>query len=134
MLNMIIREKYGLSYSIEGSYTPYSDSGIMAIYFSCDHDNSTQCVELVHQQMELLCKEPLSARRISLAKKQFIAQLAISMESNEGYMLGAGKSFLVHSVVDTMEEVYRKIDALQASALQEVAREIFAKPSMLMYK
>lgn len=41
-------------------------------------------------------------------KKQFIAaRLAISMESNEGYMLGAGKS-LAHREADTMEEVYRK--------------------------
>ena len=56
------------------------------------------------------------------------------MESNEGYMLGAGKSFLVHSEVDTMEEVYRKIGALRAEELQEVAREIFAAPSILTYK
>ena len=39
MLNVLVREKNGLSYNIEASYTPYSDSGIVAIYFSCDHDN-----------------------------------------------------------------------------------------------
>ncbi|WP_300750147.1 pitrilysin family protein [uncultured Alistipes sp.] len=134
MLNVTVREKHGLSYNIEGSYTPYGDSGIVAIYFSSDHDNAERCLELVRGEIGRLRNERLSARRLALAKKQFIAQLAISMESNEGYMLGAGKSFLVHSEVDTMEEVYRKIGALRAEELQEVAREIFAAPSILTYK
>lgn len=80
----------------------------MAIYFSCDHDNTDHCIELIEGELGRLQTTPLSARRLSMAKKQFIAQLAISMESNEGYMLGAGKSFLAHREVDTMEEVYRK--------------------------
>ena len=134
MLNVTVREKHGLSYSIEGSYTPYGDAGIVAIYFSSDHDNCDRCLELVRGQIDRLRTERLSARRLALAKKQFIAQLAISMESNEGYMLGAGKSFLVHSQVDTMEEVYRKVHALKAEELSEVANELFTAPSMLIYK
>ena len=56
------------------------------------------------------------------------------MESNEGYMLGAGKSFLTHDDVDTMEQVYAKIEALTASQLTETAEEIFASPSRLIYR
>ena len=134
MLNVTVREKHGLSYSIEGSYTPYGDAGIVAIYFSSDHDNCDRCLELVRGQIDRLRNERLSARRLALAKKQFIAQLAISMESNEGYMLGAGKSYLVHSDVDTMEEVYRKIHGLRAEELSEVANEILTEPSLLIYK
>ena len=133
-LNVLVREKNGLSYNIEASYTPYSDSGIVAIYFSCDHDNTDHCIELIEGELERLRNTPLSARRLSMAKKQFIAQLAISMESNEGYMLGAGKSFLAHREVDTMEEVYRKIQALTAEDLTDVASSVFSSPSRLIYK
>ena len=134
MLNVLVREKNGLSYNIEASYTPYSDSGIVAIYFSCDHDNTDHCIELIEGELGRLRNTPLSARRLSMAKKQFIAQLAISMESNEGYMLGAGKSFLAHREVDTMEEVYRKIQALTAEDLTAVASSVFSSPSRLIYK
>lgn len=134
MLNVLVREKNGLSYNIEASYTPYSDSGIVAIYFSCDHDNTDHCIELIEGELGRLQTTPLSARRLSMAKKQFIAQLAISMESNEGYMLGAGKSFLAHREVDTMEEVYRKIQALTAEDLTAVASSVFSSPSRLIYK
>ena len=134
MLNVTVREKHGLSYSIEGSYSPYGDAGIVAIYFSSDHDNCDRCLELVRGQIDSLRTRRLSTRRLALAKKQFVAQLAISMESNEGYMLGAGKSYLVHSEVDTMEEVYRKISDLQAGELLEVANEVLASPSLLVYR
>ena len=134
LLNVVVREKNGLSYNIEASYTPYSDSGIVAIYFSSDHDNCDRCLELVRGQIDSLRTRRLSTRRLALAKKQFVAQLAISMESNEGYMLGAGKSYLVHSEVDTMEEVYRKISDLQTGELLEVANEVLASPSLLVYR
>ena len=133
-LNVTVREKYGLSYNIEANYTPYVDCGIVAIYFSSDHANAGRCNELVEAEIERLRTVPLTARHLSMAKKQFIAQLAISMESNEGYMLGAGKSFLVHDAVDTMEDVYRKVNAVTAEELMHTAAKIFTDKSRLIYR
>ena len=133
-LNVTVREKYGLSYNIEANYTPYVDCGIVAIYFSSDHANADRCNQLVEAEIERLRSVPLTARHLSMAKKQFIAQLAISMVSNEGYMLGAGKSFLVHDMVDTMEEVYRKVEAVTAEELMHTAAEMFSDKSRLIYR
>lgn len=133
-LNMVVREKYGLSYTIEASYTPYGDAGLVAIYFSSDHDNADRCCELIDRELLRLSTQRLTPRQLSMAKKQFIAQLAISMESNEGYMLGVGKSFLCHDEVDTMEAVYRKVEALTADEILEASREIFSHTSRLIYR
>lgn len=134
LLNVVVREKNGLSYNIEASYTPYSDTGIVAIYFGSDHGNADQCVSLIEEQLHRLQTTPLTARQLSMAKKQFIAQLAISGESNESYMLSAGKSLLAHGNVDTMEEVYAKIRALTAEQLTQAAEEVFSNMSRLTYK
>lgn len=134
LLNVVVREKNGLSYNIEASYTPYSDCGIVAIYFSSDHDNADQCISLIDGELKRIRTTNLTARQLSMAKKQFIAQLAISGESNESYMLGAGKSLLAHGDVDTMEQVYAKIRALTAQQLTEVAEEVFGGMSRLIYK
>ena len=69
-----------------------------------------------------------------MSKKQFIAQLAVSMENNESYMLGLGKSLLIHNEVDTIEEICRKIDSMKAEQLTDVANEIFTDNSILLYK
>ena len=134
LLNMVVRERNGLSYNIEASYTPYGDTGIVAIYFSSEHGNAEQCIELIEGQLRRLRTQPLTSRQLSMAKKQFIAQLAISSESNESYMLGAGKSLLTHDEVDTMEQVYAKVRNLTAAQLTEVAEEVFSGMSRLIYK
>ena len=134
LLNVELRERRGLTYNIEANYTPYSDSGILSIYFSSDHQHTEQCRELIAHQLQRLGSEPLSARRLSMAKRQFIAQLAIAGENKESYMLGAGKSLLVHDGIDTMEEVYAKVRAITATELCEVATEIFATISTLTFQ
>ena len=134
LLNVVLREKNGLSYNIEANYTPYGDTGIVAIYFSSDHSNADQCIGLIESQLQKLRTAPLTARQLSMAKKQFIAQLAISSESNESYMLGAGKSLLIHDDVDTMEQVYAKVRDLTAAQLTEVAEAVFSNMSRLIYK
>ncbi len=133
-LNLMLRERYGLSYNVEASYTPYSDSGIVGIYFSSDHGNAEQCIELIEQETARLAREAVTPRRMAIAKRQFIAQMAISMESNEGYMLGAGKSYLIYKDIDTLEEAYRKVMALTSEQLIEVAADSLSNLSKLIYK
>ena len=133
-LNTVLREKNGLSYNTEAIYTPYNDCGMVAIYFSSDHHNADLCRELIDNELKSLRTTPPTARQLSMIKRQFLAQMAISMENNEGYMLGAGKSYLVHDEIDTLEEVYRKVSAVKAEQIMEVAEDIFANTSTLIYQ
>ncbi len=133
-----------VSSAIAEPLTTVSDNSVMEVYFSItegellsmirESGSREKALELIHDQMDKLCTTLLTPRQLSIAKRQFVAQLAISMESNEGYMLGAGKSFLVHGDVDTTEEIYRKVAALNAESIMEVADEIFKQRSMLIYK
>ena len=134
LLNIELREKRGLSYNVEATYTPYSDCGIVGIYFSSDHDNGDQCVELIEEAAHRMMREPISPRRLAIAKRQFVAQMAISMESNEGYMLGAGKSYLLYKDIDTLEEAYAKVMAISAEQIMDVAKDKFSNLSRLIYK
>ena len=133
-LNIALREKNGLSYNNEAIYTPYSDCGYVAIYFSCDHHNTDLCRDIIAKELNSLRTTTLSPRQMSMTKRQFLAQMAISMENNEGYMLGAGKSLLLHDEIDTLQEVYRKVSAVTAEQIREVAEEIFTDTSTLIYQ
>ena len=104
------------------------------MYFSSDHDNAAQCVELIEREVARLCREHITPRRLAIAKRQFVAQMAISMESNEGYMLGAGKSFLLYKDIDTLEEAYKKVMAITATQICDVAADCLGNLSRLIYK
>ena len=133
-LNVNVRERNGLSYNIEASYTPYSDCGMAVIYFSSEHCNTDHCREIIDNEIRKLQQTALSTRALAMAKRQYIAQMTISTEGNEGYMLGVGRSMLVHGEVDTLEEAYKKINAVTASQILEVANEIFTNNSTLIYR
>jgi predicted Zn-dependent peptidase len=134
MLNILLREHNGLSYTVEASYNPISDSGLSTIYFSSDRDKAERCLELVQGQLRELCEKKLSTLKLSMAKKQYMGQFAISMENPEGNMLGAAKSMLVFDSVDDSDVIYRKISSVTAEQLRDVANEIFPEFSTLIYR
>ncbi len=133
LLNIELRERRGLSYNVEATYTPYSDCGIVGIYFSSDHCNAEECIALIEREVDALRHTPITARRLSIAKRQFVAQMAVAMESNEGYMLGAGKSYLLYKDIDTLEEAYKKVMAITSEQIMEVACDSLGSLSRLIY-
>ena len=135
LLNMALRERNGLTYSVDAGYTPYSDTGIATIYFGTDRDKLDRCLELVDLELKKIISGHISSRQFAIAKKQFIGQFHISMESNEGNMLSAGKSCLVYNRVDPTSEVIRRIQAISLAELVDVAKDIYGKPlSSLVYQ
>ncbi len=132
-LNTLLREKNGLTYSAEAAFTSFSDSGIATIYFGTEKDKVGRCRELIDGQLADLRNTALTTRQLAAAKKQFVGQLAISMEGKEGYILNAGKSYLIYNEIDTPADMYRKIDAVTAAAVMEAANEVFGQTSALTY-
>lgn len=134
LLNVLLREKNALSYGVEASYTPFTDSGIASVYFSCEKENAARCTELINRQISELVEHPLSPRRLSVAKRQFLGQLAISAENNESYMLGAAKSYLVFGDIDGYTAAEERIGAVTAEDMRMAAEDIFSGMSSLSYK
>lgn len=133
-LNTVIRERNGLSYTIDAAFTPFSDTGFVYIYFGCEKRNFDRCRELVLAELDRLVQSPLTARQLSAAKKQFVGQCTVASASDESYMLSAAKSLLVHNRVTTTADVAARIDATSAEELLTIAREIFGTPlSSLIY-
>ncbi len=127
ILNTVLREKNGLTYHIEASYVPFSDTGMVGIYFGSEKERAALCQEMIREEIHRLLRGDYTERRFGIAKKQFLGQLAIATESNEGNMLGAGKSFLLYNKVHSLAEVARKIDSITRKDILEIANEIFGR-------
>jgi predicted Zn-dependent peptidase len=44
-LNLEIREKHGIAYSIESNYTAFTDTGIFSIYFGTDAEKADKAAQ-----------------------------------------------------------------------------------------
>ncbi|GHT63589.1 hypothetical protein FACS189451_10500 [Bacteroidia bacterium] len=135
-LNVSLREKRGLVYSVESGLTSYTDTGLFTIYFGCDRESENKCLSLVRKELKRLRDNPLSTSQFAAAVKQWKGQLGIMSDQSENQALGLGKSFLRFNRYDDLPEVYRKIDALTANQLLEIANEIYEEKqlSTLVYQ
>lgn len=132
-LNVALRERRALTYCVEALYTPLSDSGMFSIYFSCEKDKLQKCREVIASELQRIQTEPLTSRQLAIAKRQFVGGFSIAAENNEAYMLSVGKSFLSFGAVDSLEEVYRKVEEISPNDIMEVAKDILPTLSSLTY-
>jgi len=123
-LNMALRERRGFSYSAESHYSPYSDTGAMMIYFSCDADRFNQSMQVTREEIRKLRSKLIPDGRLAHARRQLMGQLATSYENNEHMMLTTGKRYLVFQKVNSLETIRQKLEDISAAYLREIANEI----------
>lgn len=135
-LSIALREKNGLSYNIEASYTPYTDTGLFCIYFGTDNSTYNKAVNTVINELNRLKHNKLGINQLNSFKKQYKGQIELSFDSNQNEMLSIGKSYLVYNKVDNIRDICKKIDNLNSEQILEVANEILddRKLSFLTYK
>ena len=125
-LNLALREKNGIAYNLESNYQPFSDTGLFSIYCGTDDTLMPRAIELIHIELSKLREIKLSPTALHTSLRQLKGQIAISLESHQNEMLSNGKSMLVYGKVHSVEEIYRKIDGITSSDLQDLANEVFA--------
>ncbi|MEA4840640.1 MAG: pitrilysin family protein [Bacteroidales bacterium] len=135
-LNVALRERSGLVYSVESNVTSYTDSGVFAIYFGTDLKQTGRCMKLVEKELKKMRETKLTAIQLHAAKKQLYGQMMISSENKENQSLSMGKSMLHFNRYDSMEEVIRKVESFTSESLLEIANEVLDPQSMslLVYK
>jgi predicted Zn-dependent peptidase len=125
-LNAALREKHGLVYGIDANYTAFTDSGYTSIYYATDSKNIKKANQLIQKELLLLKTKPLGNQQLKNLKEQLMGQLAMADESNQSFMLMMAKSLLDLNKVNTLEEIFGKIKAINATSLMELANETLA--------
>ena len=124
-LNLALRERRGLVYTVESSMVSYSLTGIWSIYFGCDADDLDECMRLVRAELDHFIDIPLTDDELSIAKQQIKGQIGIACDNRENLALDFGKGFLHYGWKKDISALYRNIDAITAEEVQAVARELF---------
>lgn len=124
-LNLEIREKHGIAYTIESNYTPMSDTGIFSIYFGTDPEKTEKAIKLLEKELKKLRDQKIGPIQLQQAKNKFIGQIALGEENRMGLIISMSKSLLDFNRVDSLEEVFAKINKVNAAQLLEIANEMF---------
>lgn len=120
-LNIALREKRGLVYTVEASTTMFSDCGLFNIYFGCDPDDRDRCLELVWRELSSLLSKPLTPRMLAAAKKQYLGQMLVASENLEQMILSTGRALLMTGKVRIRREMEQSVESITLDDVAEVA-------------
>lgn len=130
-LNLSLREKRGLVYTVESVLASYDQTGAWSVYFGCDPDDVDQCLDLVKAELQQLVTTPLTLQQLDAARQQMKGQLGIAADNRESLALDMGKSFLHYGQPRTTAQVFADLDALTPELVQNVAQEIFRPDELI---
>lgn len=135
-LNVAMREKAGLVYTVESLYSIYPDKGLWQVYFGCDPADVGRCRHIVEREIRHIIDVPLTPQQLHTAQKQFKGQIGISSSHAEQHAVAMGKAFALYGRVASLEQIFSCIDSITSADLQRVAAEWLepANLSILIYK
>ncbi len=131
-LNLALREHSGLVYSVESNLTSYTDTGLFNIYFGTDARDADRCIALTLGELDRLRQRPLTTLQLSSAKKQLIGQVGVAADNFENTALGMAKTYLHYGKYEGSDALYRRIEAITAKQLWDIAGELFASENLTL--
>lgn len=120
-----LRERRGLVYAIEGSVTPFTDSGYWCTYFGCEHDDAERCLRLIHHQLDRFCNDGLSDTHLWAAKRQLCGSICIAAENIENRAIAMAKNLLRQGRVEGIQETCQRVNSVTRQQVLDVAQLIF---------
>ena len=124
LLNVALREQRGYVYTVESAVTNYTDTGIFSIYFGTDVRHVDKCMQRVRRVLDDVKRTYLTDTRLVAAKKQYLGQLQVAEDNNEGLALAMGKGFLRYGAILTPEEQKSRIESITLDSMRQVAHEM----------
>jgi predicted Zn-dependent peptidase len=123
-LNLEIREKHGIAYTIESNYTPLSDTGLFSIYFGTDSEKVEKASKLIYKELKKVRENSLGTIQLAQAKQRLIGQIALGEENRIGVLISMAKSLLDYNKIDSLKEVFEKINKVTSLQLIAIANEV----------
>ena len=120
-----IRERRGLAYSVYSYIGSHVDSGMFGIYAGIHPDNVQQTIELIVQEMNAICRTPITAAELQDAKEFTKGNLILATESVDNQMVRLAQNEIHFNEYIPLESVIEHIEAVTAEEIQELARTLF---------
>lgn len=120
-LNQQLREKRGLVYTVDSFVSLLSDTGTIAIYFGTDRKSVGRCLKLIHNELDSLAQNSLTARQLDKIKEQYCGQLLVSSDNRESMAMSLGKNLMYFNMMTDVSSLDRYLREVTAEQIRELA-------------
>ena len=120
-----IRTKASLAYQVYTVSEVYTDTGYLASYAGVAHKNVKKTINLILREYKIIKNTKVKKAELQKAKDYMKGRLSLSLETSDAQASFYGMQELLEEKVLTLEQVFKKIDAVSAEDILEVACDIF---------
>ncbi|MFZ0744357.1 MAG: pitrilysin family protein [Terracidiphilus sp.] len=120
-----IREERGMAYSIYSDLNPYRDTGTLCVYAGTSVGKALEVISLILAEFRNLKEIPLGDEELTRAKDQLKGNILMGLESSNSRMANLARQEMYFQQFFTVEEITARIDAVDASQVQSMARRLF---------
>jgi predicted Zn-dependent peptidase len=120
-----IRERRGLSYSVNSYISALYDTGVIGAYASVDPEHIEAAIEVILEEWDELRQEEIPSEELARAKDFIKGQLLLFMEDNFSVALWFGSQEILFPELLTYEEAIEAIEAITTADIRRVARTLF---------
>lgn len=126
-----IREEAGLAYSVYSYSAEFAETGLFAVYAGCAPENSHRVLDLSREVLAEVAKHGIRDDELARGKGMIKGGLVLGLEDTGSRMSRLGRGELLFGDQLSVDEVLRRIDAVELSDVAELAREVLDQPFTL---
>ncbi|HEY6425224.1 MAG TPA: pitrilysin family protein [Pseudonocardiaceae bacterium] len=123
-----VREQRGLAYSVYSSVVGYADIGSLSIYAGCAPQRLSDVAAVVSDVLAAVARDGLSEAELARGKGQLRGGLVLDLEGLSSRMAWIGEAELLDGEYRSVTDELRRIDAVTADQVGELARELLRRP------
>lgn len=123
-----VRENRGLAYSVYSQTTAYADAGTFSVYAGCTPDRLGKVAEVVREVLTGVVEDGLTEDEVARGRGQLRGALVLGLEDSAARMSRIGKTELNYGRHYSVEETLSKIDAVTASDVALLAKDLLTRP------
>jgi predicted Zn-dependent peptidase len=124
-----VREERGLAYEISTFQQGYREAGLFGVSAGCSPERVQECLDVVVDELDRLLHDGVSDDEVRRAREHLKGNLTLALESTYNRMSRLARNELVHGRQISTEELEAAFDAVDASQVIALARELLAPAS-----
>ncbi|GAC1412069.1 MAG: pitrilysin family protein [Candidatus Doudnabacteria bacterium] len=129
-LFVTIREQKGLAYYLSASNSPYFNVGNFTIHAGLQIDKANEALVEILAELRKIKSDRVSEIELRRAKDYVKGKMALAQEETHRRLDWVMDHFAFSGKIKTLEEFYKRLEAVTAEDIQMVANEIFQNNKM----
>jgi len=125
-----VREELGAAYYVRAAADLYIDHGLLVVSAGVDHTKIKTVINAILEEMKLTTQRPIDKADLKRTRDHLIGNMIVGLDTSEDMAAYYGSQEIMNQKIATPEELIKKYQAVTASQIQVVAKEVFRNKNL----